>query len=353
MLCRRVSSLPLNLLYLEIILFEVSRLRYLGSKTLLVEQIYALVGPQPDGSIFCDPFGGIGTVGRYMKQQGFQVLSGDLLQFAHYFQKALIQLDAPPPFPNLTSESDGDVEHYLNRIVTSHGWFIEEYCKKRVFFTIDNAKRIQACINAIWHWRTNYCIDEDEYAFLVASLIQSMDRVANTAGTYYAYLKHYHRKALQPFRFQFLRPIQGKHRCQCFLEDANTLVKQHECQILYLDPPYNTRDYAKYYHLPETIARGEIPKPSGKSGVPIRHDARSPYIRRSKIKEAFLDLLTSSHSQIILFHYTDNGLLCEQFIRDALSKLGTLEEYYFDCKGYRTSCVHTSNSRHHVYKVIL
>lgn len=328
-------------------------MRYLGSKTLLVEQIYTLVGPQPDGSVFCDPFGGIGTVGRYMKQQGLQVLSGDLLHFAHYFQKALIQLDMPPSFPKLIAESDGDVELYLNRLVTLHGWLIEEYCEKRNFFTPDNAKHIQACINTIWHWRASHCIDEDEYAFLIASLIQSMDRVANTAGTYYAYLKHYHRKALQPFRFRFLQPTQGKHQCQCLLEDANALVKQHKCQILYLDPPYNTRDYAKYYHLPETIARGEIPKPLGKSGVPIRHDERSPYIQRSKINEAFLDLLASSHSQIILFHYTDNGLLREQFIRDALFELGTVEEYYFDCKGYRTSSVHQSNSKHHVYKVIL
>lgn len=328
-------------------------MRYLGSKTLLVEQIHTLIGPQPDGSIFCDPFGGIGTVGRYMKQQGFKVCSGDLLLFAHYFQKALIQLDTTPIFSNLMIESEGNVEHYLNRLVTSDGWFIEEYCEKRRFFTVNNAKHIQACINAIWHWRANYYIDEDEYAFLVASLIQSMDRVANTAGTYYAYLKHYHRKALQPFQFQFLQPIQSNYQCQCFLADANELVKQHKCQILYLDPPYNTRDYAKYYHLPETIARGEIPTPSGKSGVPIRHDVRSSYIQRSKIKEAFLDLLASNHSQIILFHYTDNGLLQEQFIRDALSELGLVEEYYFDCKGYRTSSAYPSNSRHHVYKVIL
>jgi len=339
--------------HLETFLSEVSRLRYLGSKTLLVEQIHALVGPQPDGSVFCDPFGGIGTVGRYMKQQGFRVLSGDLLQFAHFFQKALIQFDTLPAFSKLMAETNCNVEHYLNQLIASHGWFIEEYCEKRSFFTVDNAKHIQGCINAIWYWRASYCIDEDEYAFLIASLIQSMDRVANTAGTYYAHLKHYHRKALQPFRFQFLRPVQSEFQCKCFLEDANVLVRRHECQILYLDPPYNTRDYAKYYHLPETIARGIIPKPSGKSGVPIRQDIRSPYIQRSKIKEAFLDLLAASHSQIILFHYTDNGLLGEQFIRETLSEFGIVSEYYFDCKGYRTSSIHPSSSRHHVYKVIL
>ena len=328
-------------------------MRYLGSKALLVEQINALIGSQPNGSVFCDPFGGIGTVGRYMKQQGFKVLSGDLLQFAHYFQKALIQLDESPTFSHLIKGTNNSLESYLNQLIATQGWFVEEYSEKRMFFTTDNATHIQGCINTIWYWRANHYIDENEYAFLIASLIQSMDRVANTAGTYYAYLKHYHQKALRPFRFQFLHPISGQHQCQCFLEDANVLVKHHKCQILYLDPPYNVRDYAKYYHLPETIARGEIPKPLGKSGVPIRHDVRSSHIQREKAKEAFLDLLESSHSKIILFHYTDKGLLCEEFIRDILSKVGVLEEYYFDCKGYSTSKTCSSSSRHHIYKVML
>lgn len=330
-------------------------MRYLGSKTLLVEQINALIGPQPKGSVFCDPFGGIGTVGSYMKKKGFQVISGDLLQFAHYFQKSLIQLDSRPTFSDLVSETGKDVEGFLNRISAQHGWFIKSYSEERKFFTQKNAMHIQGCIDAIWGWREAQRISENEYAFLIASLIQSMDRVANTAGTYYAYLKNYYRKAIQPFDFRFLTPVQGDYPCQCFLEDANTLVKEHECQILYLDPPYNTRDYAKYYHLPETIAIGKVPIPTGKSGVPNRSEIRSPYIQQSKVKEAFRELLLSSRCQMILFHYTDNGLLSKSFIRDTLSELGgAIEEYYFNCKGYRTSSLCSSiSSQHHVYKVIL
>lgn len=328
-------------------------LRYLGSKTLMVERIKALIGPQSPGALFCDPFGGIGTVGNYMKQNGFQVISGDVLRFAYFFQRTLIQLNATPSFSGLISETGENVEQFLNTLSSPQGWLIESYCEKRNFFTLDNARRIQGCINAIWNWRVKQNINEDEYAFLVASLIQSMDRVANTAGTYYAYLKEYYRKALQPFKFRFLRPAQGKYPCQCFLEDANTLVRRHPCQILYLDPPYNTRDYTKYYHLPETIAIGEIPIPVGKSGVPIRQETRSPYIQQTKVERAFQELLASSRCEMLLFHYTDNGLLRKQFIRDTLSELGTVEEYYFDCKGYRTNSSQSTNSQHHIYKVIL
>lgn len=328
-------------------------MRYLGSKTLLLEQIHELVGPQPTGTVFCDPFGGIGTVGSYMKRNGFQVVSGDVLQFAHYFQRAIVQLDEIPLFLGIAHETGADVEAYMNQLSNAQGWFVDAYSKERGFFTKENACKIQGCVDAIWEWRNNQSINEDEYAFLIASLIQSMDRVANTAGTYYAYLKQFYRKALQPFSFRFLSPVKGMCRCRCILKDANELVRQEQCQILYLDPPYNTRDYARYYHLPESIARGEIPVPLGKSGVPQARDTRSAYIQRVSAETAFAELLKSCRCEMMLFHYTDNGLLSTKFIREHLSELGNLHEYYFDCKGYRTSESASCGSQHHVYKVMI
>ena len=65
-------------------------MRYLGSKTLLLESILNITRSYSEGGVFCDPFGGIGTVGSYMKKNGYQILSGDILYFAHCFQVALI-----------------------------------------------------------------------------------------------------------------------------------------------------------------------------------------------------------------------------------------------------------------------
>lgn len=328
-------------------------MRYLGSKTLLLHDIGELLTQYRSDAVFCDPFGGIGTVGNYMKRQGFQVISGDLLQFAHFFQIALIKLNSIPCFSGTTYEWNGTsgLEEYLNSLCVDHGWLIEEYCIKRQFFTLDNARRIQACIDTIWGWNAAGKLSYEEYAFLIASLIHSMDRVANTAGTYYAYLKTFYRKARQTFQFKFLQPTKGQSMCQCFLEDANTLVREHPCDILYLDPPYNTRDYAKYYHLPETVAKGVTPVAIGKAGIPQRQDVRSSYIVKSQVESAFSELICQAQCKTIIFHYTDKGLLSKQFIGQLLSEQGQVEEYYFDCKGYHTKGA-VSNSQHHVYKVI-
>ena len=328
-------------------------MRYLGSKTLLLCDIEKLLTSYHPGAVFCDPFGGIGTVGSYMKQRGFQVISGDLLQFAHFFQLALIKLNDIPNFPGIASElsNTGGLEEYLNSLQIDRGWLIEEYSTKRKFFTLDNAQHIQACIDRIWSWNVEGKLSYKEYAFLIASLIQSMDKVANTAGTYYAYLKTFYRKAQKTFRFKFLRPVNGQSTCQCFLEDANTLVREQPCDILYLDPPYNTRDYSKYYHLPETIAKGSIPIATGKSGIPQRQGARSSYIVKSRVEAAFSELIQQAQCKTIIFHYTDKGLLSRQFINQVLSEQGVVEEYYFDCKGYQTKGA-ASDSQHHIYKVI-
>lgn len=327
-------------------------MRYLGSKTLLVHQILNLIGEHDPGAVFCDPFGGIGTVGKFMKQNGFSVVSGDVLNFAHFFQKSLIEMDTTPSFSFLKNKSDQALVEYLNSAIAEDGWFISEYSEKRCFFTEQNAKHIQGCIDEIWEWNARGYLSKEEYALLIASLVQSMDKVANTAGTYYAYLKNTYRKAVQPFRFALLPTTEGRYPCHARLEDANELVKNQKCSILYLDPPYNEREYSQYYHLPETVALGCIPEPTGKSGIPKRAINRSAYTKRTEAKKQFSDLICNANAEMIIFHYADNGLIDEESTREILNTRGRVQEYYFDCKGYRTVKDNNKQSRHHIYKVI-
>ena len=222
-------------------------MRYLGSKTLLLDKIAQIVEEFNGKGVFCDPFGGIGTVGGYMKNLGFSVITGDILNFAHYFQMALIENNDQERFYELkmhyNMQNLGDIENYLSQIAVLKGWIISEYAQKRHFFTYENACHIQGCLDSIIQWKAEGLLDDMEYAILIASLIQSFDNVANTAGTYYAYLKEYYRKAKKAFEFKLLEPVIGSNACKSYLMDANELVKLISCDVLYLDPPYNERDY--------------------------------------------------------------------------------------------------------------
>lgn len=331
-------------------------MRYLGSKTLLLESILSLTRSYSKGGIFCDPFGGIGTVGSHMKKNGYQILSGDILYFAHCFQVALIVRNQDFSCGNLKKEygisSGEELCRYLNRLKPKDGWLVREYARKRLFFTIENAACIQACIDCIWDWKNIHIIDEEQYNVMIASLIHCMDKVANTAGTYYAYLKHYYRKALGKFQYQLLKPVSGTDKSSALLMDAGQLVQENPCDILYLDPPYNARNYGRYYHLPQNIATQQIPKPAGKSGMDASQSKVSDYNQKEKAVDSFKQLIANARAGCIIFHYTDKGLIDMEDAREILRDKGNLEEFYFDCKGY-----HTTNrlnpSQHHVIKVTL
>lgn len=324
-------------------------MRYLGSKTTLLEYIYSMVSEVCPTGVFCDPFGGIGTVGSFMKAKGYSVISGDILLFAHYYQKALLE-NTKDTIGSIQSKLGSDIEDYMNKIDVNDGWLVQEYAIKRKYFTIANARKIQACVDRIALLKEQKVICELEYAVLISSLINSMDKVANTAGTYYAYLKDFYRKAKKPFYYKLLLPIDGSTECFSFLMDANLLVKSTECDILYLDPPYNARNYQRYYHLPETIANGVVPIPQGKSGVYVANEVISAYNKKRDAETAFFELIKSAYAKHIIFHYTDNGLIDIQKARSILGYKGKVEEYIVECKGYNTN-QGLNNDRHHIFRV--
>ena len=324
-------------------------MRYLGSKTTLLGHIYSMVSEVCPTGVFCDPFGGIGTVGSFIKAKGYSVITGDILLFAHYYQKALLE-NTKETIESIQSKLGPDIEGYMNNLDVTDGWLVQEYAINRKYFTINNARKIQACVDRIALLKEKKIICELEYAVMISSLINSMDKVANTAGTYYAYLKDYYRKAQKPFCYRLLLPIDGSTECLSFQVDANLLVKSIECDILYLDPPYNERNYQRYYHLPETIASGVVPIPQGKSGVYVANEVTSAYNRKRDAENAFFELIKNAYAKYIIFHYTDNGLIDIQKARSILETKGKVEEYIVDCKGYNTN-QRINNDRHHIFRV--
>ncbi len=329
-------------------------MRYFGSKVSTIETLYDLVSQRVSSGSFCDPFGGIGSVGSYFKSKGYSVWSGDVLNFAHFFQIARLKFSQPLSFKRVNNKlglgNRNDLIDLLNSIAPKNGWFVKEYSEKRHFFMDQNARKIQACRRKIMAWAQKGWLSYDERAVLLASLTNSMDRVANTAGTYYAFLKKWHRKALNGFRFELILPVSSKSKGYCFHEPANALVRRRHFDILYLDPPYNQRSYAHYYHLPETIALETTPKVHGMSGIPRNISAISEFNRHREARHALIDLLNNASFNLLVFHYADNGIIIPQEVRDTLSSYGKIEDFLVDSKGYTTK-EKPRSVKHHLYLV--
>jgi adenine-specific DNA-methyltransferase len=329
-------------------------MRYFGSKCSAVEQVFDIIHEKVPSGTICDPFGGIGTVGSYFKSKKYTVWSGDILTSAHYFQIARIGRTRTPSFKKLRGtvgfDSAQEIVCFLNNIPSKYGWFVREYAENRRFFTIENALRINACWLQILAWKKGGLLSYSECAVLLASLINSMDKVANTAGTYYSYLKKWYRKSILQFSFDLINCTQGDFSCRCFLTEASDLVSKRSFDVLYLDPPYNSRNYSCYYHLPETLVLGLKPKVHGVSGIHLKSMKASAYNNQSAAKQALLELLENAKWKLLVFHYADDGLISRKELRNIFKQYGKIEEFIIDSKGYTTE-KSSRETRHRLYLV--
>jgi adenine-specific DNA-methyltransferase len=140
-----------------------------------------------------------------------------------------------------------------------------------MYFTPENAGRIDAAREELEDWREAGRVGGDDYYLLLAGIIEGADRVANTAGVYASYMKRWQPNAKRDFEIVAETPVKGAQRAEAHLMDATDAAKKiGEVDLIYIDPPYNSRQYVAYYHIPEILARGwthSAPAIRGKVGL--------------------------------------------------------------------------------------
>jgi adenine-specific DNA-methyltransferase len=202
-------------------------MNYIGSKHKLSEfitsTIHKVVGNDLSDKVLCDLFAGTGIVGRSFKQKVKKVISNDFEYYSYVLNKNYIENHLPIP----------DKENYidkLNQIKPQEGFIYSNYCRgghgDRQYFSDKNGKKIDAIRTQIEVWKNTAEIDANLYYFLIASLLESADKVANTASVYGAYLKHLKKSAqkelvLAPAEFEL-----NEHNHKVYNEDSNLLIKK-------------------------------------------------------------------------------------------------------------------------------
>lgn len=141
-----------------------------------------------------------------------------------------------------------------------------------------------------------------EYEILIASLFYSLDRIANTVGHYDAYIKK--SVVSNRFKFELIHPIDTSNkRIFIYREDSNKLAKKINCDIAFIDPPYNSRQYSRFYHVLENIAKWKKPELYGTAMKP-KEENMSDYCR-TKAPVVFEDLVKLMNAKYLVVTYNN------------------------------------------------
>lgn len=317
-------------------------MNYIGSKKSLLsfldESINAVVGKTAES--FCDIFAGTGAVGTYFKRKGYQIIANDIQYYAYVLNRHYIGNHKLLPFNGLVNElslSNMAIENrsaavciFLERLDGISGFIYKNYALggsigtefERMYFSDENAERCDAIRTKIEEWKNAGKITEDEYFFLLATLLEAIDKTANTASVYGAFLKKLKNSAKTALTMQPVELILNDKEHFIYNKDANQLIRKIKSDILYMDPPYNERQYCANYHLLETIAKYDNPVISGKTGLRSYKEQKSKYCSKSSVKEAFKDIVEKACVKYIFLSYNNEGLLDLDDIEEVFSQKG-------------------------------
>lgn len=267
--------------------------RYIGSKHKLIEWIFSIVNKECEGDSFADIFTGTGVVSAIAAKHFKKIILNDFL----YSNYAIYQAFFGDGAWN-KNKIDNIIRDYNNISGEDlEGNYFSDYFGGK--YLSHNASKIIGFIRENIEKNKNNLTNR-EYYMLVASLLYAVDKIANTVGHYDAYLKKKHIN--DHFFMKPIDPISVKE-ISIFREDTNLLVKKIKADIVYIDPPYNSRQYSRFYHLLETLTKWDKPKLHGVALKPIPENM-SDY-SRSSAKTKLAELVSAIDARFLVVSYNN------------------------------------------------
>lgn len=307
---------------------------YIGSKEKVNSWIFNRISLHyPDGYkgiIFLDACSGSGAVSKAAANAGFDVIANDIMRFPSYIVDGSIG--------SVDLEKAKQMIDEINNLKgIKGGFFYEHYSEDagRLYFTNENAKKLDAIRMYI-----EKNSDAKLKSYLLYCSLEAMSRVSNTTGVQAAFLKQYKDRAKKPIEL-YLEPIIAGNACS-YSKDILALLKseafrtKHKEEILYIDPPYNERQYGPNYHLYETFVKYDDPIISGKTGLRNWQDeSKSPFCSAKFCLSFTKEIIENTTAKHVFISYNSDGLM----------SIADIENYLLDNKLCHTITVHSMLQR--------
>ena len=273
-----------------------------------------------------DAFCGTGAVSDRLKNK-FNLVINDNLKWATVYTAGRLYASSChferlgfDPFAFL-NQSDEKVQ----------GFIYKNYApteSSRMYFTPENAARIDYFRKQIEEWHKNKLLSEAEYMLLLASLVESVSRVSNTVGVYGAFLKKWDGRALKPI--EFIKPAYNacdSLNIKIYNDKTENIISDVKCDILYLDPPYTQNQYGTQYHLLETLILNDHPSVSKVTGSRPVMPMRSDWSKEYKAHILLDRIIANTTARYIVMSYNNDGLMSKEYIEAVMKRYGKPETY--------------------------
>ncbi|MHB1681056.1 MAG: DNA adenine methylase [bacterium] len=304
-------------------------MRFIGNKELITPKIIELLEQKEligKRLTFFDAFCGTGAVSDATKDS-FNIVANDVLRWCSIYTKGRVcAIDC-----NFEQLGFNPFDYFNSNDNHIEGFFFRNYstgASERMYFTPENAGRIDYFRVTIEEWKQLSLINENEYAYLLASLIESVSAVSNTAGVYGAFLKHWDPRATKAIQFRKVDFKNVPHNKADFLcSKIENIISEIDCDILYIDPPYTQNQYGTQYHLLETLVLYDNPSMSNITGSRSTAPMRSDWSKEYKAHILFDKVIAKTKAKYIIFSYSKDGFLSKTFIEASLKRYGKRDTY--------------------------
>nr|QFG74036.1 MAG: D12 class N6 adenine-specific DNA methyltransferase [Megaviridae environmental sample] len=335
----------------------VKTMRYLGNKTDLLDFIFSSISHLVDKhnleKSIADGFGGTGAVTMFFNKQHYTVTSNDINNYAYnlcYCRNNISRNDVT--FSNLGVSNVQEVFDMLNKC-KQRGFIYENYspnhdCNhERKYFTNENAEIIDGIRTQIEDWFACDKITEKERIHLISMLIETTMLFSNIPGTFGAFLSNWDSRSLK--KLQLDAKIHNMLLCdvcdgnQTFQHDLRNIIHSINSDVLYLDPPYNERDYSTYYHVLETISLYNNPELKDNKTGTKKDIHKSQWCKKATAKEELEFIVSNSKSKVIVLSYNNEGIITADEIKTIFAKYG---RYHIEKQQVRRfKCNNTKNTQ--------
>ena len=330
---------------------SINNRRYIGSKARMLNFINEVIQKEKiEFSSFFDLFAGTGIVGDFFNDSKTKIYVNDLLKsnylsYLAWFGNEKVDKKKIEKMI-LEYNSLGNLEDNYFSINFGDTYFSKDNCKKIGYIR----ENIENCF-------LNNEINTRERAILITSLLYAMDKIANTVGHYDAYRKNGDLDKKLELCMLDLKPIANNKNNKIFNEDSNELVRNIKADVVYIDPPYNSRQYSDAYHLLENVATWEKQEVFGVAKKMKRNGIKSKYCSVSA-PLAFKDLIENINAKYIIVSYNNMGTkgagrsqakISDEDIMNTLSSKGNVKVYEFDYNQFNTGKTKIENHKERLF----